>query len=62
MTVISIQNLGVEKNVEFIDDVSFFQDLNTSEVNATRGGFFPIVVIGAAWLGYSIVKEFKSKL
>lgn len=57
MAIIRIEELEV-KNDEF----SYLTELNDSEAELTRGGFFPVVVIGAAWLGYSIVKEIKSKL
>jgi len=62
MAVISIKNLDEENYNDLPYEVSFLEDLTENEFNLTHGGFFPVVVIGAAWLGYRIAKEIKTHL
>lgn len=56
MAVIRIEELNAENN-----KLSYLNELNDSELELTRGGLI-LECIAAAWLGYSIVKEIKSKL
>lgn len=62
MAVISIKNLDAGNHSGLSHELSSFQDLTESEINATHGGAFWLAAVGAAWLGYRIAKEVKSHL